>query len=170
MTPQQHKQHLLALAERANILVAISGLNKEQHEVLDGLRAAVLEYAARLTPGVSESAQAEILDAFNEAIAWGATYGSVIPRHQWNEMRSSKAQLFKERVEAVFPFVDDGQAKDAARYRWLRTEGTRVGHNIAVSVTFNIGYDWIQHYDFGAFDAAIDAAMAAPPKDEHHEP
>ncbi len=49
-------------------------------------------------------------------------------------------------------------ARDAARYRWLRMEATRVGHGVTVNVTFNIGHDWVQHYDFDAFDVAIDAA------------
>ncbi len=51
----------------------------------------------------------------------------------------------------------DALAKDAARYRWLRSlDGTCSG---PACVNFNIGFDWIeQHGD--ELDAAIDAAMA----------
>jgi len=62
---------------------------------------------------------------------------------------------------ALRPVVGDllALARDGLRYRWLRTEATRIGHNVAVCVTFNIGHDWIQIFEWDGFDAAINTAM-----------
>lgn len=73
----------------------------------------------------------------------GAGWGGLVPTKA-----EQRAEARREALE-----------RDAARYRWLRTEATRLGFNVQVSVTFNIGHDWIQHYDFDAFDVAVDAAM-----------
>jgi hypothetical protein len=144
---------LLALAEKANILVAISGLNKEQHEVLDGLRAAILEYAARLTPGVSEEVVEKAAHTFDHPLV----------EHE------RVCRIMRAALEAVFPLVDDGQAKDAARYRWLRDKQAYVAiqphyHDLSIDKRTGWTIRLVTGHD-NNFDVAVDAAMAAPPKD-----
>jgi len=84
---------------------------------------------------------------------------------KWEQSEACSTVINRQRAELVELREQLAAMKayeqDALRYRWLRTEATRLGWDIAVSVTFNIGHDWIQHYDFDAFDAAIDAAIAA---------
>lgn len=40
----------------------------------------------------------ELEDQFRSALAWGATYGPIIPRHQWDEMRE---HMVKQHVESL---------------------------------------------------------------------
>jgi hypothetical protein len=64
--------------------------------------------------GPADSSQGEpvAFGLFNEAIAWGATYEKVIPRHQWNQMRSEQAASFTARLtkSPSSPQVADGCA------------------------------------------------------------
>lgn len=61
----------------------------------------------------------------------------------------------------------EGEARDAARYRWLRAMNGQCDD--AAAVMINIGFDWVEaHGD--ALDEAIDAAMQPqPPMESTHE-
>ncbi len=138
MTPQQHKQHLLALADRFE---RMEWLDTD----LDEIEAALRDFAARLTPGV-------ITDELIEK-CWLA----------------ERRDQIRKSLEAVFPLVDE-TAKDAARYSYCCERGIFPIKNIQklpfpklLGWTFDDLVPEPEYYPTAA--AAIDAAMAAPPKD-----
>ena len=40
----------------------------------------------------------EVEQVLREALAWGATYGPVIPKHQWDELRNRLVDQFSSRL------------------------------------------------------------------------
>lgn len=168
MTPQQHKQHLLALAEWMEEY-CISCSPKEK-EIVNALR----DFAARLTPGVSDAmVEKAAMAACNAWMAApiGTPDGDAVWRGKAHEMRTRA----RAALEAVFPLVDDGQAKDLSHLPapLTRQDLIDIGREQFQNV---YGGDNHEGALIAAIEAALDAreqeyaAMAAPPKDEHHEP
>lgn len=82
-----------------------------------------------------------------------------------------KAEINRLISLSTHPVSDDQQAKDAARYRFLRAQEGRCNSCFAVSM--NIGHDWITVYGDeldGAIDGAakeyIDAALSTTKHEE----
>jgi hypothetical protein len=133
VTPQQHKQHLLALADELETTARPGGLGQRAAE-------AIRDFAARLTPGVS--------DAMVEIASKAACKADDEDGLRWPD------QIIRKALEAVFPLVDDGQAKDAARYRWLLDWYLRAGKRAEIDPLGHIRVTTSE-----IVSAAIDAAM-----------
>jgi AcrR family transcriptional regulator len=136
VTPQQHKQHLLALADELETTARPGGLGQRAAE-------AIRDFAARLTPGVSDAVRCALAD----------TLRIDLTDEQFSRLSTA--------LEAVFPLVDDGQAKDAARWREVLHRFDAQKTSACERIMADLGFSHSVALDL---TSAIDAALAAPPK------
>jgi hypothetical protein len=118
VTPQQHKQHLLALADALKYQLQIDAngeLIGVSRKAVDEAVVELRNIAARLTPGVSDAMCESVRKTLiAECGTEYASDGSVLmPIPDEHDIRKA--------LEAVFPLVDDGQAKDEVMVTTGRT-------------------------------------------------
>jgi len=78
--------------------------------------------------------------------------------------RAGISRSLPERIDAALAAPAGDDAKDAARYRYLRDDGD--GFDIQVREEGDEGEEWITGYPPAELDAAIDSAIAAGSKHE----
>jgi hypothetical protein len=156
MTPQQHKQHLLALADR------FEGMEWSDTD-LDEIEAALRDFAARLTPGVSDAMCTRFLNELLRQCGTLEGVGGCV-----ETMPIPDDDAIRKALEAVFPLVDDGQAKEPTDAMIEAALHARVPGGAEVR-------DWLPMQSdaktsdpvaYVIMNYALVAAMAAPPKDE----
>jgi len=156
MTPQQHKQHLLALADALKYQLQIDAngeLIGVSRQAVDEAVVELRNIAARLTPGVSDAIVVEAMNTYMESC------NAITAPH---DLRAKRAAL-----EAVFPLVDDGAAKEPTDAMIEAALHARVPGGAEVR-------DWLpmqsdaktsEPIAYVIMNYALVAAMAAPPKD-----
>lgn len=85
----------------ADVAKLIVELEAQATWVPSGPAAVMRRAAAALATPVVRGEPSELQALFKEALAFGLVYGPVIPSHQWDEMRDTKAKQLAERATPV---------------------------------------------------------------------